>query len=82
MPSGAHAGKNIFDKEVPSEEMITGLLKMMPVGVRTCTYIPAIATKLMSGDEGEPMVGARGSHANVCFKVQSCDARCVSHRVM
>mmetsp|Transcript_67380 Transcript_67380/g.119249 ORF Transcript_67380/g.119249 Transcript_67380/m.119249 type:complete len:103 (-) Transcript_67380:340-648(-) len=51
IPSGKYAGKNIFDKDVPGDEMIKGLLKMMPVGARTCTYLPADAVATLSKDE-------------------------------
>eukprot|EP00966_Prymnesium_polylepis_P134379 3105706-Prymnesium_polylepis.1 len=30
IPTGPHAGKNIFDKDVPLDDTIKGLLKMMP----------------------------------------------------
>jgi len=49
--SGPHAGKNIFDKDVPSEELIKGILKMMPVGARTATYLPAEAVEQLGNDE-------------------------------
>ena len=40
--------KSIFDKDVPPEEMIQGLLKMMPVGARTVTILPPEAVEEMS----------------------------------
>mmetsp|Transcript_27205 Transcript_27205/g.72023 ORF Transcript_27205/g.72023 Transcript_27205/m.72023 type:complete len:109 (+) Transcript_27205:48-374(+) len=53
IPTGPHAGKNIFDKDVPLDDTIKGLLKMMPVGARTATYIPAEAVEQMSLDSGK-----------------------------
>jgi len=47
--------KSIFDKDVPPEEMIQGLLKMMPVGARTVTILPPEAVEEMAKDgENDP----------------------------
>lgn len=52
--------KSIFDKDVPPEEMIQGLLKMMPVGARTVTILPPEAVEEMA-KEGKPRPAVRAS---------------------
>ena len=47
-----------MEKDTPMDEMIDGLLGIMPVGARQCTYIPAEAMEKLGrdSDNGKKMV--------------------------